>query len=87
MKKDASWITIQSHPIANECRINPVFWIPKPDGSVRLVVHYSKDTNESSLNELLHQHGCTVEYIKLKEIVYTVKQMDKDAMMLVPHKI
>ena len=32
----------QTHSNANECRINPVFCVPKPDASVRSVVNYSK---------------------------------------------
>ena len=44
----------QNHPIKNECRINPVFCVPKPDGSVRPVVNYSKKINGASLNDLLN---------------------------------
>ena len=73
----------QSHPIANECRINPVFCVPKPDGSVRPVVNYSKEINGYSLNDLLYPEWCTVEYIQLREIVYTIKQMGEGAMMWV----
>ena len=43
----------QNHPISNECRINPVFCVPKPDGAVRPVVNYSKEINGASLNDLL----------------------------------
>ena len=72
-----------SHPIAKECRINPVFCVPKPDGSVRPVVNYSKEINGTSLNDLLFPDWCTVEYIQLREIVYTIKQMGEGAMMWV----
>ena len=70
-----------THPLASECRINPVFCVPKPDGSVRPVVNYSKAINGSSLNELLDPSLCTVEYIQLKEIVYTIQQVGVGAMI------
>ena len=73
----------QPHSIANECRINPVFCVPKPDGSVRPVVNYSKQMKGSSLNDTLYPEWCTVEYIQLSEIVYTMKQMRERAMMWV----
>ena len=73
----------KSHPIANECRINPVFCVPKPDGSVRPVVNYAKEIKGSSVNDLLYPDWCTVEYIQLREIVYTIKQMGKGAKMWV----
>ena len=71
----------KAHPIAKECRINPVFCVPKPDGSVRPVVNYSKKLDGNSLNDLLTPEWCTVEYIQLREIVYTIKQMGAGAMM------
>ena len=70
-----------NHPITDECRINPVFCVPKPDGSVRPVVNYSKVINGKSLNELLDPTLCTVEYIQLREIVYTIKQVGVGAMV------
>ena len=70
-----------AHPINDECRINPVFCVPKPDGSVRPVVNYSKVINGRSLNELLDPTLCTVEYIQFKEIVYTIKQVGVGAMV------
>ena len=73
----------QSHPITEECRINPVFCVPKPDGSVRPVVNYSKEINGYSLNDLLYPEWCTVECIQLREVVYTMKQMGESAMMWV----
>ena len=71
----------QTHPIPNECRINPVFCVSKPDGSVRPVVNYSKQINGSSLNDILYPEWFTVEYIQLREIAFTIKQMGKGAMM------
>ena len=73
----------QSHPIVNECRTNPVFCVPKPDDTVRPGVNYSKEMKGSSINDLLYPDWCTVEYIQLREIVYTIKQMGKGAMMWV----
>ena len=73
----------KSHPIVNECRINPVFCVPKPDNTVRPVVNYSKEINGKSVNDLLYPEWCTVEYIQLREIVYTIKQMGEGAMMWV----
>ena len=70
-----------THPIANECRINPVFCVPKPDGSVRPVVNYSKSIQGDSLNDLIDPEWCTVEYIQLREIVYTVKSVGRGAMI------
>jgi len=70
-----------NHSISNKCRINPVFGVDKPDGSVRPVVNYSKTLGEHSLNELLEPKLCTVEYIQRKEIVYTIKQMGIGALM------
>ena len=71
----------KTHPIADQCRINPIFCVPKPDGSVRPVVNYSKKLDGTSLNDLLNPEWCTVEYIQLREIVYTIKQMGEGAMM------
>ena len=70
-----------SDPIAKECRINPVFCVPKTEGEVRPVVNYSKQIDGSSLNDQLNPDWCTVEYIQLKEIVYTVKQVGVGAMI------
>lgn len=70
-----------SDPIAKECRINPVFCVPKPEDEVRPVVNYSKAIDGTSLNELLDPDWCTVEYIQLKEIVYTIKQVGVGAMV------
>ena len=70
-----------SDPIAKECRINPVFCVPKPEDEVRPVVNYSKPINGTSLNDLLDPDWCTVEYIRLKEIVYTIKQVGVGAMV------
>ena len=71
----------QTHPIVEQCRINPLFCVPKPDGSVRPVVNYSKKLDGTSLNDLLNPEWCTVEYIQLREIVYTIKQMGEGAMI------
>ena len=71
----------KDHPIAKTCRINPVFCVPKPDGSVRPVVNYSKQINGQSLNDILRPDWCTVEYIQLKEIVFTIQQMGVGAMI------
>ena len=68
-------------PIADYCRINPVFCVDKPDGSVRPVVNYSKVIGENSLNGLLNPDWCTVEYIQRKEIVYTIKTAGPGALM------
>lgn len=68
-------------PRVKDCRLNPVFTVPKPDGSVRPVVNYSKKIKGSSLNEMLKEDLCTVEYIKLKEITYTIQAMGVGAMM------
>lgn len=70
-----------NHPIAKECRINPVFCVDKPDGSVRPVINYSKDIEGQSLNGLLDPELCTVEYIQIKEIVYTISKVGKGAMI------
>ena len=70
-----------SDPIAKECRINPVFCVPKPDNTVRPVVNYSKKIHGTSLNDFLDPEWCTVEYIKLKEIVYTIYQVGQGAML------
>ena len=68
---DKGYIMGPFHPkdeFVQDCRINPIFPVPKPDGTVRPVVNYSKEIGGSSLNELLHPEWCTVEYIKLQEI-------------------
>ena len=70
-----------NHPIAKECRINPVFCVDKPDGSVRPVINYSKDIQGNSLNGLLDPALCTVEYIQIREIVYTISKVGKGAMI------
>ena len=70
-----------SDPIVKSCRINPVFCVPKPDGSVRPVVNYSKKIQGSSLNELLDPEICTVEYLQIREIVYTIKSMGRGVYM------
>ena len=71
----------RTHHIASQCRINPVFCVPKPDGRVRPVVNFSKKINGQSLNDLLDPDLCTVEYIQLKEIVYTIQQAGPGAMV------
>ena len=70
-----------SDPIVKTCRVNPIFCVPKPDDTVRPVVNYSKEINGTSLNDLLDPDWCSVEYIKLKEIVYTVSQVGPGAMI------
>lgn len=60
------------HPIVNQCRINPVFTVPKPGDEVRPVVNYSKRIDGHSLNEMLVDQWCTVEYLKIQEIVYII---------------
>ena len=72
---------LPSDPIAKECRINPVFPVPKPGGEVRPVVNYSKEIDGASLNDYLDPDLCTVEYIQLREIVYTIQQVGKGAMI------
>ena len=72
---------LASDPIVETCRINPVFCVPKPDGSVRPVVNYSKKIQGSSLNELLDPEICTVEYLQIREIVYTIKSMGRGVYM------
>ena len=57
-------------PLISDLRLNPVFCVPKPDGSVRPVVNYSKSINGSSLNELLDPRLCTVEYLKMCRHLY-----------------
>ena len=71
----------KNHPIAKECRINPVFSVPKPDGTVRPVVNYSKKIDGKSLNESLREEWCTVEYLKIQEIVYTISCVGKGAVI------
>ena len=73
----------QNHPIKKGCRVNPLFCVPKPDGSVRPVVNYSKKIKGTSLNDLLNPDWCTVEYIQFREIVYTINHMGRGAMMWV----
>ena len=58
--------------IASKCRVNPVFSVPKPGGEVRPVINYSKSIDGHSLNERLMDEICTVEYLKVQEIVYTL---------------
>jgi len=67
--------------LTNQCRINPVFCVDKPDGSVRPVINYSKVINGESLNGLLNPEWCTVEYIQRKEIVYTIQSMGVGALI------
>ena len=71
----------EDHPIKKKCRINPVFCVPKPGDEVRPVVNYSKAIKGKSLNDLLDPEWCTVEYIKIKEIVFTIHAVGKGAMM------
>ena len=68
-------------PLVRDLRLNPVFCVPKPDGTVRPVVNYSKSIKGASLNELLDPQLCTVEYLKIREIVFTIRAMGKGAMM------
>ena len=68
-------------PSVRQCRINPVFCVPKPGGAVRPVINYSKEMDGDSLNGLLEPDLCTVEYIQLKEIVYTISKVGRGAMM------
>ena len=71
----------ESDPIVQTCRINPVFCVPKPDGSVRPVVNYSKSIQGSSLNDLLDPEICTVEYLQIREIVFTITAMGRGVYM------
>ena len=59
-------------PFVSDARVNPVFSVPKPDNSVRPVVNYSKAMNGYSLNDYLYPEWCSVEYIKIQEIVYVI---------------
>ena len=68
-------------PLIRSLRLNPVFCVPKPDGTVRPVVNYSKSIKGSSLNDHLDPLLCTVEYLKIREIVFTIKAMGKGTYM------
>ena len=59
-------------PFVKNARVNPVFSVPKPDNTVRPVINYSKQLNGKSLNDCLRDEWCTVEYIKIQEIVYII---------------
>lgn len=72
---------LESDPFVKTLRLNPVFCVPKPDGSVRPVINYSKSICGSSLNELLDPNLCTVEYLKIREIVFTIRAMGVGAHM------
>ena len=67
--------------IAKRCRVNPVFSVPKPGGEVRPVINYSKSIDGHSLNECLEDSVCTVEYLKIQEIVYTISCVGKGAVI------
>ena len=71
----------KNDPIAKKCRINPVFSVPKPGDEVRPVINYSKNIDGHSLNDKLIDSWCTVEYLKIQEIVYTIKSVGKGAVM------
>ena len=57
-----------SHPIAEKCRMNLVFCVPKPDGSLRPVLNYSYLINGNSLNEPFVPKSCTVEYVRFNNL-------------------
>ena len=66
---------LPSDPFVQDCRINPIFAVPKPDGTARPVVNYSKVINGRSVNDMLYPEWCTVEYIKIQEIVFIIQLM------------
>lgn len=70
-----------SDPFVQDCRLNPIFPVPKPDDTVRPVVNYSKKLDGTSINDLLYPEWCTVEYIKIQEIVFTIQLMGIGARM------
>ena len=61
-----------SDPFVKDARVNPVFSVPKPDNTVRPVINYSKQLNGNSLNDCLYPEWCSVEYVKIQEIVYII---------------